>query len=74
MAENRGSQPTALYPNPRNNGVHNNEVRLYMIYLPYMTYYEKLASNSRLGCLFQLANDASSCTPVAKFELNEDKQ
>ena len=27
--ENRGPRPTALYPNPRNNGACNNETRLY---------------------------------------------
>ena len=27
---NRGQRPTALYPNPRNNGALNNEARLYM--------------------------------------------
>ena len=30
MAENRGPRPTALYLNPRNNGVRNNEARLYI--------------------------------------------
>ena len=29
--ENRGPRPTALYPNPRNNGARYNEARLYYV-------------------------------------------